>query len=63
MPQLSEQDRHAKILAMRPAQDTNSKIEAVLTDAQKQKPEQMLAQRRQHRVKQPRAAILAAAGL
>lgn len=44
---LSEQDRHAKSHAI--MQDTNSKIEAVLTDSQKQQFEQMLAQRRQHR--------------
>ena len=44
---LSEQDRHTKAHAI--MQDTNSKIEAVLTDPQKQQFEQMLAQRRQHR--------------
>ncbi len=44
---LSEQDRHTKRHAI--MQDTNSKIEAVLTDTQKQQFEQMLAQRRQHR--------------
>jgi protein CpxP len=43
---LSEQDRHAKAHAIR--QDTNSKIESVLTDTQKQQFEQMLAQRRAH---------------
>jgi len=44
---LTEQDRHTKAHAI--MQDTNSKIEAVLTDPQKQQFEQMLAQRRQHR--------------
>jgi Spy/CpxP family protein refolding chaperone len=44
---LSEQDRHTKAHAI--MQDTNTKIEAVLTDPQKQQFEQMLAQRRQHR--------------
>ncbi len=44
---LSEQDRHTKARAIR--QDTNSKIEAVLNDQQKQQFEQMLAQRRAHR--------------
>jgi len=44
---LTEQDRHTKRHAI--MQDTNSKIEAVLTDPQKQQFEQMLAQRRQHR--------------
>jgi Spy/CpxP family protein refolding chaperone len=44
---LSEQDRHAKSHAI--MQDTNGKIEAVLTDPQKQQFEQMLAQRRAHR--------------
>ncbi|MGB8030639.1 MAG: hypothetical protein WCF30_13380 [Terracidiphilus sp.] len=41
---LSVQDRHTKARAIR--QDTNSKIEAILTDSQKQQFEQMLAQRR-----------------
>jgi protein CpxP len=44
---LNEQDRHTKAHAI--MQDTNTKIEAVLTDPQKQQFEQMLAQRRQHR--------------
>jgi Spy/CpxP family protein refolding chaperone len=44
---LSEQDRHSKAHAI--MQDTNSKIEALLTDPQKQQFEQMLVQRRQHR--------------
>jgi Spy/CpxP family protein refolding chaperone len=44
---LSVQDRHTKARAIR--QDTNSKIEAVLNDQQKQQFEQMLAQRRAHR--------------
>jgi len=43
---LSEQDRHTKAHAI--MQDTNSKIEALLTDPQKQQFEQMLAQRRAH---------------
>ena len=44
---ISVQDRHTKAHAI--MQDTNSKIEAVLTDPQKQQFEQMLAERRQHR--------------
>lgn len=44
---LTEQDRHTKRHAI--MQDTNSKIEAVLTDSQKGQFEQMLAERRQHR--------------
>ncbi len=44
---LSVQDRHTKAHAI--MQDTNSKIEAVLKDQQKQQFEQMLAQRRAHR--------------
>lgn len=44
---LSRQDRHTKVRAI--MQDTNSKIEAVLNDTQKQRFEQMLAQRRAHR--------------
>ncbi len=44
---LTEQDRHSKAHAI--MQDTNTKIEALLTDPQKQQFEQMLAQRRQHR--------------
>ena len=48
---LTEQDRHAQAHAI--VQDTNSKIEALLTDTQKQQFEQMLAQRRAHRNRQP----------
>ncbi|HEY1803151.1 MAG TPA: hypothetical protein VGG45_01605 [Terracidiphilus sp.] len=44
---VSVQDRHTKAHAI--MQDTNSKIEAVLNDQQKQQFEQMLAQRRAHR--------------
>jgi hypothetical protein len=44
---LSVQDRHSKAHAI--MQDTNSKIEALLNDQQKQQFEQMLAQRRAHR--------------
>ncbi|MGA2569876.1 MAG: hypothetical protein ABSF23_05105 [Terracidiphilus sp.] len=51
---LSEQDRHSEARAIR--QDANSKIEAVLTDAQKQQFEQMLAQRRQHHNHQPQTS-------
>jgi Spy/CpxP family protein refolding chaperone len=50
---LSEQDRRAKFRAL--AQDTNSKIEAVMNDTQKQQFEQMLAERRSHRNRQPQA--------
>ena len=48
---LSEQDRHTKAHAI--MQDTNSKIESVLTDTQKQQFEQMLAQRRSHHNRHP----------
>jgi Spy/CpxP family protein refolding chaperone len=48
---LSEQDRHTKAHAI--IEDTNSKIEAVLTDPQKQQFEQMLAQRRARHNHQP----------
>jgi Spy/CpxP family protein refolding chaperone len=51
---LSEQDRHTKARAIR--QDTNSKIEAVLNDQQKQQFEQMLAQRRAHHNHQPQSS-------
>ncbi|HVN94703.1 MAG TPA: hypothetical protein VMT38_13465 [Terracidiphilus sp.] len=44
---LSVQDRHSKAHAI--MQDTNTKIEAVLNDQQKQQFEQMLAERRAHR--------------
>lgn len=43
---LSEQDRHAKARGI--MQDSNSKIESVMTDTQKQQFEQMLAARRAH---------------
>jgi len=43
---VSQQDRHAKMLALH--QDSNSKIEAVLNDTQKQKFEQMQAKMHQH---------------
>jgi Spy/CpxP family protein refolding chaperone len=51
---LTEQDRHAKRHAI--MQDTNSKIEAVLTDTQKQQFEQMLAQRHQRHNRQPQSS-------
>ncbi len=51
---LSEQDRHTKARAIR--QDTNSKIESVLTGTQKQQFEQMLAQRRSHHNHQPQSS-------
>jgi len=50
---LNEQDRRAKALAV--MQDSNSKIEAVMNDTQKQQFEQMLAERRSHRNRQPQA--------
>lgn len=50
---LSVQDRHTKAHAI--TQDTNSKIEAVLNDQQKQQFKQMLAQRREHRNRQPQS--------
>ena len=43
---VSQQDRHAKMLALH--QDSNSKIEAVLNDTQKQKFEQMQTKMHQH---------------
>jgi periplasmic protein CpxP/Spy len=43
---LSQQDRHTKVHAIMQASD--SKIEAVLSDTQKQQFEQMLVQRRSH---------------
>ena len=51
---LTEQDRHTKRHAI--MQDTNSKIEAVLTDTQKQQFEQMLAQRHQRHNRQPQSS-------
>jgi len=51
---LSVQDRHTKAHAI--MQDTNSKIEAVLNDQQKQQFEQMLAQRRAHHNHQPQSS-------
>jgi hypothetical protein len=53
---LSQPDRHTKAQAI--MQDSNSKIEAVLSDPQKQQFEQMLAERRAHqhnRQAQPQA--------
>jgi Spy/CpxP family protein refolding chaperone len=44
---LTPKDRHAKVRAI--MQDSNTKIEAVLNDTQKQQFEQMLANRRAHR--------------
>lgn len=43
---LSPQDRHLKVRAL--MQDSNSKIEALLNDTQKQQYQQMLAERRAH---------------
>jgi Spy/CpxP family protein refolding chaperone len=43
---LSEQDRHAKVRAL--MQDSNTRIEAVLNDTQKQQFEKMQAERRSH---------------
>jgi len=43
---LSEQDRHAKFRAL--MQDSNTKIESVLNDTQKQQFEKMQAERRSH---------------
>jgi Spy/CpxP family protein refolding chaperone len=51
---LTEQDRHTKRHAI--MQDTNSKIEALLTDPQKQQFEQMLAQRRGRHNRQPQSS-------
>ncbi len=51
---LSDQDRHAKARAI--IEDSNSKIEAVLNDTQKQQFEQMLAQRRSHQHRQAPAS-------
>jgi protein CpxP len=51
---LSEQDRHTKAHAI--MQDTNSKIEALLTDPQKQQFEQILAQRRARHNHQPQSS-------
>jgi protein CpxP len=51
---ITQQDRHAKAKAI--MQDSKSKLEAVMTDAQKQQFEQMLAQRRNHRNRQPQAS-------
>jgi len=50
---LAEQDRHVKARAI--MQDSDSKIEAVMNDTQKQQFEQMLAERRAHRNRQPQA--------
>ena len=51
---ISDQDRHTKAHAI--MQDTNSKIESVLNDTQKQQFEQMLAQRRSHHNHQPQSS-------
>ena len=51
---LSGQDRHAKARAI--MQDSTSKIEAVMTDTQKQQFEQMRAARRAHHNHQPQAS-------
>jgi protein CpxP len=51
---LSVQDRHTKAHAI--MQDTNSKIEALLNDQQKQQFEQMLAQRRARHNHQPQSS-------
>jgi hypothetical protein len=50
---LTLQDRHTKVRTL--MQDTNSKLEAVMNDTQKQKFEQMLAERRSHHNRQPQA--------
>ena len=50
---LTLQDRHVKVRAL--MQDTNSKLEALMNDTQKQQFEQMLAERRSHRNRQPQA--------
>jgi periplasmic protein CpxP/Spy len=50
---LNEQDRRAKLHAL--MLDSNSKIEALMNDTQKQQFEQMLAERRSHRNRQPQA--------
>jgi periplasmic protein CpxP/Spy len=50
---LAKQDRRAKARAI--MQDSKSKIEALMNDTQKQQFEQMLADRRSHRNRQPQA--------
>ncbi len=50
---LSQQDRRNK--AHQIMQDSNTKIEAVLNDTQKQQFEEMLQQRREHHKSQPQA--------
>lgn len=50
---LTPKDRHAKAHAI--MQDSNNKIEAILSDVQKQQFEQMQAERRQHHNHQPQA--------
>jgi hypothetical protein len=50
---LAQQDRHAKAKAI--IEDTNNKIEALLTDTQKQQFEQMQAERHQHHNHQPQS--------
>ena len=44
---INEQDRHASVRAL--MQDSNTKIEAVLNDTQKQQFEKIQAERRSHR--------------
>jgi Spy/CpxP family protein refolding chaperone len=48
---LSQRDRRVQARAI--MQDSKSKLEAVMTDAQKQQYEQMLADRRSHRGRHP----------
>ena len=50
---LTQQDRHAKARAI--MQDSKGKIEAVMNDTQKQQFEQLLAERHNHRNRQPQA--------
>lgn len=50
---LTPQDRHAKARAI--MQDSKGKIEALMNNTQKQQFEQMLAERHNHRNRQPQA--------
>lgn len=50
---LNRQDRHAKARAI--MQDSKGRIEALMNDTQKQQFEQMLANRHNHRSRQPQA--------
>ncbi len=50
---LAQQDRRTKAKAI--MQDTNNKIEALMTDPQKQQFEQMQAERHNHQHRQPQA--------